>query len=570
MNPPITRITGATAAVAAVAALALAAGSAAALPSGETHRASSSAALGGSSTWQHAKWGDDTDGDGARAKDLNGVWAQDKDLGSMAAIARQTFAAPVWGQTDGQKRKITGQGVGVALIDTGVTPVPGLDARGKLVQGPDLSYDSQSDGTRHLDAFGHGTHMAGIIAGSDAATGQEGGNGKDNQDGKDGGGDPKAFRGEAPGATIISVKVGAADGGVDVSQVVAGIDWVVQHRAETGTRVLSLSYGTRSTQSARLDPLAHAVENAWRAGIVVVVAAGNDGEDGGTTLTMPAVDPYVIAVGSSDNNGSDKAADDTVGRWTNPGTDVRRPDLLAPGKSVVSLRVPGGFIDTAHPEGRIDGDTSGRFFRGTGTSQSTAVVAGAVALLLQAQPSLTPDQVKAVLKASADRLKHDGSPAQGAGELDVKGAVALAKGRLAASAQSYPASTGLGSLEASRGGEHVVDPATGDALVGERDGLGSTWVSAAWAADSSAQTSWDGGAFEGRMWTGDSWTGDDWSGRMWTGRMWTGQDWSGRMWTGRMWTGSSWDGRMWTAGDWSGRMWTGRMWTGRMWTDLIW
>jgi len=141
--------------------------------------------------------------------------------------------------------------------------------------------------------------------------------------------------------------------------------------------VLNLSYGTDSLQPSTIDPMAHAVENAWRAGIVVVVAAGNDGEKGSPALTMPASDPYVIAVGSSNHNGSDKATKTTIGAWTNDGTSARRPDLLAPGKSIVSLRLPGSNADTEHPEGLVKGDVTGRMFRGTGTSQSAAVVSGA-------------------------------------------------------------------------------------------------------------------------------------------------------------------------------------------------
>jgi serine protease AprX len=168
-----------------------------------------------------------------------------------------------------------------------------------------------------------------------------------------------------------------------VSQVIAAIDWAVQHRNSGGLniRVINLSYGTRSTQSYTIDPLAHAVENAWRHGIVVVTAAGNNGP--GTALSMPAADPYVIAVGAVDHVGTDTSDDDRVSDFTNTGTPIRRPDLLAPGKSVVSLRTPGSYADRSHPEGLVTGDRHQRFFRGSGTSQAAAVVSGAVALLLQ-------------------------------------------------------------------------------------------------------------------------------------------------------------------------------------------
>ena len=200
----------------------------------------------------------------------------------------------------------------------------------------------------------------------------------------------------APDAKLLNMKVGAADGGADVSQVIAALDWVVEHRKDHGmnVRVVNLAYGTESAQPWQVDPLARAVENAWNAGLVVVTAAGNDGLDA-PSLLMPAVDPHVLAVGAVDNVGTPTTADDVVADFTSGGNETRRPDVLAPGKSVVSLRVPGSYVDDQHPEGLVTGDDSERFFRGSGTSQATAVVSGEVALLLSARPSLTPDQVKA-------------------------------------------------------------------------------------------------------------------------------------------------------------------------------
>ncbi|WP_340296144.1 S8 family serine peptidase, partial [Aquipuribacter hungaricus] len=361
-----------------------------------------------------AAWGDDSTGEGRRAS-LGGSWLSRLDRGSLWSVAEQVGADDVWAVPDpaDPRRTLTGVGVGVALIDTGVAPVEGLTVPGTVVRGPDLSFDSQAPGTRGTDGMGHGTHMAGIVAGRDSGlrTGKEH--------------DVRNHAGIAPGARVVDVKVGAGDGGVDVSQVVAALDWVVANRARHGIRVVNLSYGTASVQPYQLDPLAHAVESAWHAGVVVVVAAGNDGEAGPVPLTMPAADPFVIAVGSSDHRGSSDPARWRTGAWTNSGTDARRPDLLAPGKSVVSLRVPGSLADTEHPEGRVAGDRSGRFFRGTGTSQSAAVVSGAVALLLQAEPRLTPDQVKGLLRSTADRLPGETGPAQGAGVLIAAAAVAL-------------------------------------------------------------------------------------------------------------------------------------------------
>ena len=202
-----------------------------------------------------------------------------------------------------QSRGYTGRGVGVALVDTGVVPVRGLTS-GNVVNGPDLSFESQSAAQVSLDGFGHGTHMAGIIAGNEPATLLGG----------------KRFQGIAPGSRLTSIKVGATDGAVDVSQAVAAVDWVVAHRNDdprNPIRVLNLSYGTDGVQDYKLDPLTHAVENAWRAGIVVVVAGGNGGTDS-PRLNNPAYDPYVLAVGASDTKRTVDASDDVVGTVQQP------------------------------------------------------------------------------------------------------------------------------------------------------------------------------------------------------------------------------------------------------------
>src|SRR5207249_8201900 len=153
-------------------------------------------------------------------------------------------------------------------------------------------------------------------------------------------GDQSNFLGMAPDAKIISMKVADAHGASDVSQVIAAIDWVVQHKNDSGLniKVLNLSYGTNSTQAAALDPLAFAAEVAWQKGIVVVAAAGNAGFAVGKKapgLTDPAYDPFVVAVGAVDNKGTADRADDLVAEFSSSssGGKDRNPDLVAPGKS---------------------------------------------------------------------------------------------------------------------------------------------------------------------------------------------------------------------------------------------
>ena len=518
----------------AVATSLLAAGALAPAAAAAPHPAPSAGDFAGS------KWGDDKTREGLKATISTGRWDPTKDNGSMFTTERTTGAQDVWGQdVPGAKGvKVTGRGVGVALIDTGVARVPGLDAPGKVVDGPDLSFSSQDAGTRYVDGFGHGTHMASIIAGRDASIAP----GKEKE--------PGAFVGMAPDATLVNVKVGAANGAADVSQVIAAVDWVVANRAATNTRVINLSYGLDSTLPSTSDPLAHAVENAWRAGIVVVVAAGNDGERGATTLTMPAADPYVIAVGSSDHAGSNDAKKRVLGTWTNPGTDARRPDLLAPGRSVVGLRAPGSQADVQHPEGRVVGDRTGRLFRGTGTSQSAAVVSGAAALLLQRDPGLTPDQVKHLLVASAEPLASP-TPAQGAGVLDVKDAVELSKKGEAGPGvqQTFPASTGLGSLEAARGGSHVAN-AAGQELTGEQDVFGAAWDAPSWAQASALRNSWRGGEWRGSQWAGDGWAGSSWSSVDWSRNSWRQDGWSRNSWRAGDWSRNSWRDVAWSRNSW--------------------
>src|SRR3954468_11539138 len=436
---------------------------------------------------------------------------------------------------------ITGKGVGVALIDTGVSPVAGLTS-GNVVNGPDLSFDSQDPATAHVDGFGHGTHLASIIAGRDVA-----GTPASYLD-------PSRFTGVAPDANLVNVKVGASNGDVDVSQVIAAIDWVVQHRNDESLniRVINLSYGTDSVQSSTVDPLAFAVENAWKNGIAVVVAGGNEG-DTTTNLANPASDPHVLAVGAMNSAGTVSTTDDTVPTWSTDGTDQRHVDLTAPGVSVLGLRVPGGAADSENPKARV-GD---RFARASGTSMAAAVVSGEAALLYQAKPDLTPDQVKQILMGSANGLNNVSTLLEGAGTTDLRKALKTVPKEIV---DPTPWGTGTGSLEAARGGFHVVvgDTATGDTtLAGEVDVFGTSWNAAAWAKSSKDRKSWHDGEWRGATLTAKGWK-DVGNGR----KAWVAATWNT---TGTVVANGDWSARMWRDGTWSARMWRDSMWSARMW-----
>jgi serine protease AprX len=351
-----------------------------------------------------------------------------------------------------------GRGVDVALVDSGVVAVGGLAQPGRVVYGPDFSSERDDRDLRNLDTFGHGTHLAGLITGRDPITG---------------------FAGVAPGARVVSLKIAGADGETGLARVLGALDWVYRNHDAPGynIRVVNLSLGVVA-QDYRSDVLAWAVERLWRQGIVVVAAAGNNGTDTGM-LDMPADDPFVIAAGASDTKKSPQPWDDRVADFSSRGSRWRTPDVVAPGTSVVSLRVPGSTLDTEFSGARVEE----RFFRGSGTSQAAAVTSGLVARLLSAKPWLNPDQVKAVLTRSAVDLP-DPRVADGFGRIDLRRALALPTPDADWVAQQFaPAQLDL------------------DKLRRELEGDDSDMGPAA-----------------------------QWSGRRWSGRRWSGRRWSGAQW----------------------------------------
>ena len=420
--------------------------------------------------------------------------------GSLQRVTHEmTGASTMW------DAGYTGAGVDVALIDSGVVPVKGL--AGQVVVGPDLSFDAfqctsagcDKSPAYGLDTFGHGTHLAGIIAGKDSTgsvTSQTTGE----------------FTGMAPGSRVVSVKVADTQGRTDVSQAISAIDWVIKNRKKNGLniRVLNMSFGTDGVQDYVLDPLAFAAEQAWHKG-VVVVAVGNEGFGTGK-VNNPAYDPYLIAVGSNTANGTATTADDVVSAFSNDGDGTRNPDVVAPGDQVVSLRSSGSYLDRTYPQALI-GD---RLFRGSGTSQAAAVVSGAAALLVQQRPTASPDQIKALLTGTAQAIPNATPAQQGAGLINLAKAVTAPTPN---AVQRFTLSTGLGSLELSRGSVHVT---IGTRQVrGEVDVRGRSFNAGTWAQGLRNGTNWNG-----MTWSGMTWSGMTGSGMTWSGMTWSGADWS--------------------------------------------
>jgi serine protease AprX len=467
---------------------------------------------------------DDDDDDGGDDDDEDED--DDEDSSASSGVAANTAWRGAIG-LPALRGRYDGEDVTVAVLDTGVSP--GADLRDTVALRVDFT-----PGHDGIDRLGHGTHMAGIIAGDGSAS-------------------RGTWRGVAPDAELISIKVAGPDGATDVSVVLAALQWVVTNRERLRIRVLNLAFGTDATSSYLVDPLDYAVERAWRAGILVVAAAGNRGPDGGT-ISKPGDDPFVLTVGAADVRGTADRRDDVVAPFSSRGPTVdgvAKPDLVAPGVSIVSVRAPGSWADLDRPEARV----GNAYFKGTGTSQAAAVVSGIAALLFEADPSLTPDEAKAALIGSSSGL--GGEPGAGSGLVDAARAVQAVLsnqyGATQINARHAPA-TGVGGIEPSRGSYHVYSDLNADnvpeLVMGEVDVLGNawnaqTWPDEPWSAQQWLATPWHAVAgefarFQLAVWLGPTWSGmvansDAWSARHWSASGWVARHWSARHWSTDVW-----------------------------------
>jgi serine protease AprX len=312
---------------------------------------------------------------------------------------------------------LTGKEVAVAVLDSGVAKHGDLGAR-LLAEVEIVGHESG-----FVDLFGHGTHVAGIIAGNAHASS-----------------DAKSFRrivGMGKDIRLVSVRIFGPEGTGLVSDALAGIDWIIANKDKYKIRVLNASFGHPVEESYLTDPLCQAVERAWKAGIVVVASAGNDGALGYGSIGSPGNDPYVITVGASNNYLSGTRGDDLVATYSSRGPTyldhVVKPDVLAPGNRTISLRAVGSPLDVRYPGlrvkwGEYNSDPNkatldSSYFRLSGTSMSAAVVSGVAALLLQKEPTITPDTVKMRLMKSAEKRPDYDIFTEGAGFVDLLAAL---------------------------------------------------------------------------------------------------------------------------------------------------
>ena len=323
-----------------------------------------------------------------------------------------------------------GTGIGIAVLDSGLdsnhtsfTQESGGASR--VAYGKDFTGENRLD-----DPYGHGTHVAAIAAGNGQVS-----NG--------------AYRGIAPNAKLVNLRVLNSQGKGSVSQLLAAIDWIKTNRVAYNIRVVNMSLGTAAVDSYTVDPLCLAVRGLVDAGVVVVAAAGNEGRDGAGNkiygqIHSPGNDPSVITVGAANTFGTDARNDDGVTTYSSRGptrsywTDafggrhydnLIKPDVVAPGNRIIDAQAAGNLLVTQNPtlDANVSGSTARDQMYLSGTSMATPAVAGAAALLLQANPTLTPNLVKALLMYTAQQLPGFNTFEQGAGEVNVEGAMRLAR-----------------------------------------------------------------------------------------------------------------------------------------------
>ncbi len=409
-----------------------------------------------------------------------------------------------------------GQGVTVAVLDTGIDNLP--DFSGRLIGGVDLTGGNHP----YQDSYGHGTFVAGLIAGDGASS-----NGQ--------------YSGEAPGADLVSIKVAGADGTTHLGTLISGLEWAVDHMRSYGIKVLNISLGFQPFESTVINPLDLAVEAVWNSGITVVTSAGNAGPFNGTILS-PGDDPLVITAGALDDMATPSITDDEMNDFSSVGPTSPdgwvKPDLVTSGRSVVSLAAPGSTIFNDFPSARVGSAN----FVGSGTSFSAAITSGAAALVLADNPDLSPDQVKARLLGTTNPGPVANPFVDGHGALN-----------------AYAAATS-GPMNFNQSAAGLIPTLPGATVSLSPTRPADTWNANLWSGISLPPPPSDCAT-----WSGDTWNGSDWNGWVSSGCAWTEREWNGSAWSEREWNGSAWDEREWNGSAWNGSAWAGLAWNSSAW-----
>ena len=317
-------------------------------------------------------------------KDIKKIWHDGKIHAILDKASPTVNADQLW--EDGY----TGKGVVIAILDTGIYNHPDLVNR--IVDFKDFIENQVNP----YDDNGHGTHVAGCAA----ASGNQA-NGK--------------YKAPAPEASLIGVKVLSKTGSGSLSTVIEGIQWCIQNMERQSIRIVNLSLGSSAYQSYQDDPVCLAASRAWEAGIVVCVAAGNSGPQA-RSINSPATDPRILTVGAVNDRNANNLY---VAEFSSRGPTIDgliKPDVIAPGVQITSLRSPGSYIDKQNKESRVD-DWHTTL---SGTSMATPVCAGVIAQLLEQDPTRSPDEIKTILMETAIKLPNQTKNDQGAGLITTK------------------------------------------------------------------------------------------------------------------------------------------------------
>ncbi|HWE55764.1 MAG TPA: S8 family serine peptidase [Acidimicrobiales bacterium] len=434
----------------------------------------------------------------------------------------------------------TGHGVTVAVLDTGIDNLP--DFQGRLVGGVDLTGENNP----FQDDFGHGTFVAGLIAGNGASSGGQ-------------------YSGEAPGANLVAIKVAGASGQTDLATVIQGAVWAITHKAQYNIGVLNMSLGFQPIGSTVLNPLDQAVEAAWNAGIAVVTSAGNGGPFNGTILS-PGDDPLAITVGALDDMATPAITDDEMNDFSSVGPTSPdgwvKPDLVTSGRSVVSLAAPGSTISDSFPSAHVGSSD----LVGSGTSFSAAITSGAAALVLADNPGLTPNQVKARLIGTVTPGPVGNPFVDGHGALDAQ--AAATSGDL-----EFHQST-FGILPTAIGATVSLSPlGTADTWnINLWSGsLSSTaWNSTAWNSTAWNSTAWNSTAWNGYAWDSTAWNGFAWTSTAWNSTAWNGAEWNSTAWNSTAWNSTAWNSTAWNSTAWNSTAWNSTAWNSTAWNSTAW
>ena len=453
--------------------------------------------------------------------------ADDLNAAALATSFNQSVRSDrVWASTTGG----TGKGVTVAVIDTGIAGglpdfrVSESDKRSRVVASAVVHPYATSAG----DGLGHGTHVAGLIAGS-------GGNRDDNDplDGK--------YAGVAPDANLVSVKVADEEGNSTVIDVIDGLQFVVDKKDELGIRVVNLSLNSTWAESYKTDPLAAAAEQAWNAGLVVVTASGNRGTEGDAVNYAPGNDPFVIVAGAVDDKGTKDVIDDSLAPWSSRGVTqdmVKKPDVLAPGARLVSTLAPGSEYADMCPSCIVDG----QYFRAGGTSMAAAVTSGAAAALIQLHPTWSNNRIKGVLTY---RLRDI---------IGVGGEVAVDKANVSEDFAVLNPNAGVPPSS-------LLDQATGAI-----DWSRASWSRASWSdAAEPLRASWSRASWSRASWSTTTYASVDEcveaARASWSRASWSAEDeiaagdicaeWERASWSRASWSRASWSRASWSRASWS-------------------